>query len=313
MPELDGPAVVAVAGPTASGKTRLAVALAQALSAEVVNADSRQAIAELAVGTCKPTPAEMGLVPHHGYDWRHLGEPYSVAEYTDRAVPLVDHLLAQGRSVVVVGGTGLYLRALLRGFDYGEVAPGWRPAPGERPVAAERHQGESAAAELSHLGRLPAGASERANPRRLVRAAELAREGKTARALARPWRIHRIQLHIESQPLRERLRRRARALVGHALVAELEELIGAGYPEKVVATAAIGYAEALAWRGQRCTQEEAIAAVERRTWRYARAQQTWLRGETGASEIDAEADLSLQLRQAGAAFRQDESLIWMDE
>ncbi|MGH7609246.1 MAG: tRNA (adenosine(37)-N6)-dimethylallyltransferase MiaA [Candidatus Dormibacteria bacterium] len=285
-------------GPTASGKTRLVVALARALGGEVVNADSRQAIAELRVGTCKPGSQEQQGVPHHGFDWRHLGQPYSVAEYTARAQPLIATLLEDGRAPLVVGGTGLYLRALLRGFDYGNTAPGPRAVPGEAEPRRDRLQIVRAQRELSRRGRLPASPAERANPRRLVRALELARAGRAAHEHGSEWPSLRLVCVVEPETLRSRIAQRSQALVGPSLCREVDDLLQAGFAEVTLAAAAIGYAEVLAWRAGRCSQAEAVAGVRRRTWRYARAQMTWLRKEAGAIRIDASAPLERQLRDA---------------
>jgi tRNA dimethylallyltransferase len=115
--------VLAVMGPTASGKTRLAVALARAIQGDLVNADSRQSIAELAIGVCKPTSAELQGITCHGLGWSELSVPFSAAAFRERAIEVMAEIWDCGRIPVVVGGTGLYIRALLGGFDFGGVGP----------------------------------------------------------------------------------------------------------------------------------------------------------------------------------------------
>jgi tRNA dimethylallyltransferase len=283
--------VLAVMGPTASGKTQLAVGLCRELGGEMVNADSRQAIAELEVGVCKPTVAELQGVVCHGLDWAHLGEPFSAARYRQLAARTVDDLLDLGRTPVVVGGTGLYVRALLDGFDFGRVPPAHERATLPRLDQEKRRLTGEALAELIRLDPDRAAAIDTSNPRRLSRAVELARAGTKAARGGPRWRSRRLACRIGPDQLRSRIEERSDRLMGEPFAAEVESLLGWGFPTELLASAAIGYAEVVDWMVGRCSRQEAVDRLVARTWRYARAQMTWLRSESGIIWIDAEAPL----------------------
>ncbi len=268
------PAVVAVVGPTATGKTRLAVALAERLDGELVNGDSRQAIAELRVGVAKPEGLELRGIPCHGLDWRHLGEPFTAHDFVIRAEAALQGVAERGRVPILVGGTGLYLRALLRGYDFGGVPP-----REDRGAAADGPPVEALAAELERLAPARAIRTDLRNSRRVVRALELARAGADAGRLRHPWPAVWLGRALSAAALRQRIERRSEWLVGPALLAEVATLLASGVAPGVRADVAIGYREAIDWRDGRCGREEAVARVAQRTWRYARRQRTWFRSE----------------------------------
>ena len=296
----DRPALVAVVGPTATGKTRIAVELALRMDGELVNFDSRQAIAELTVGVAKPDPSELRGIICHGLDWRHLGQPYTVADFVDRAQQTLGAIAGRGRLPILVGGTGLYLRALLQGFDFGSVPP-VHPVT-QATVAGPARTGSLAdrlAAELSWIDPARAARTDRHNPRRLVRALELARGGSQPRRADTPWPAVWVGRQLSAGALRERIERRCAELVGPDLLLELERLCAAGVDQGVLADAAIGYREALDWRARRCGREQAVARVTQRTWRYARGQRTWFRREPQVHWVgDDDADEATVLASA---------------
>ena len=273
------PPVVAVVGPTASGKTALAIALARRLEGELVNGDSRQMIAELQVGVAKPEPCELGGVVCHGLDWRRVGRPFTAFDFVARADPALAGIAARQRVPIVVGGTGLYLRALLRGFDFGQVAPRPPVPAGSAGAGADGPDLTALAAELARVGPELAGRVDLRNRRRVVRALELARAGAVPGVRRQPWPAVLVARRLSAAALRRRIEERSRRLMGPRLLAEVERILAGGVPADVLAGAAIGYAEALAWRSGRCGREEAAARVALRTWRYGRQQRTWLRRE----------------------------------
>ncbi len=282
-----GAPLFAVIGPTASGKTALAVALALRLGGELINADSRQAIAELRVATWKPGEADLRGVPICGLDWRHLGADYSVAEFAARAAVAVNEIRSRGKLPILVGGSGLYVRALLEGFDFGRTAPGRR---------TERRTSELAL-ELAAVDRAIATRVDLANPRRLQRAIEL------AHAKAFPGRKPtagglRVALEVDPARLRARIADRSERILGEPIRAEIAKLKSDGFSRESVTSAAIGYAEAWAWVEGECSRDQAVASVRRRTWRYARAQRTWLRTEPGVEWVDGSLELEEQVRLA---------------
>lgn len=281
--------LVAVVGPTASGKTELAVALAESLAGELVNADSRQALAEVAVGVCKPTSEELRGIPCHGLAWRHLGQPFTAVDFVQRADPVLEAVWGRGRIPIVAGGTGLYIRALLSGYDFGRVSP---PAgeSGRAPLPDPNTLKENIA-ELTRLAPEMAQRVDLHNPRRVGRALELARAGASPSRLAPVWSAVKIGCRVEPGGLRARIQSRAERIMGPELQAEVAGLLQAGYSAETIGGAAIGYAEALAWMAGDCSREQATQELASRTWRYAKAQRTWLRSEPGVVWIDADMDI----------------------
>jgi tRNA dimethylallyltransferase len=276
-------------GPTASGKTRLAVALAREMGGELVNADSRQSLLELAVGVCKPTSLELQGIPCHGLGWSQLGVPFSVAHFRDLAGDAMTEIWARGHMPVVVGGSGLYIRALLSGFDFGGVAP---EAARRRTVGSRASEGAmavTATRALSQLDPERAQSVDLRNPRRVIRAAELARAGVRAGRVKPGWVPQKLACRVGPTELRQRIATRSDHLMAEPLTTEVEGLLDQGFSPSLLARSAIGYAEAVDWLAGRCTRQQAVERLISRTWRYARAQMTWLRREPDLTWVDAEA------------------------
>ncbi|MGA8207311.1 MAG: tRNA (adenosine(37)-N6)-dimethylallyltransferase MiaA [Candidatus Dormiibacterota bacterium] len=302
-PPLPSQRVLAVMGPTASGKTRLAVALAKELDGELVNADSRQSIAELAVGVCKPSSVELQGIPCHGLGWSQLGVPFSAAAFRERAGAALTGVWDRGRLPVVVGGTGLYIRALLSGFDFGGVAP-----EAERQISVGTREQEaalavSAARSLAQLDSERARTVDLRNPRRVIRAAELARAGVRAGRANQGWSVLKFGCRVSPGHLRERIAIRSDQLMAEPLAKEVEGLLQRGFSPILLARSAIGYAEAVDWLTGRRTRQQAVERLISRTWRYARAQMTWLRSEPDLIWVDAEASLEEMLSGCLAVVR----------
>jgi tRNA dimethylallyltransferase len=291
-------------GPTASGKTRLAIGLARELDGELVNADSRQSIAELAIGVCKPTAEELEGIPCHGLGWSHLGVPFSAAAFRERAEVAMTEIWDRGRMPVVVGGTGLYIRALLNGFDFGGVAPelererstGHREREAAMAVAASR--------TLLQLDQERARRLDLQNPRRVIRAAELARAGVRAGRTSPGWVAQKFACRVGPAQLRERIATRSDQLMAEPLTTEVQRLLQQGFSPALLARSAIGYAEAVDWLAGRCSRQQAVERLISRTWRYARSQMTWLRSEPDLEWVDAEARPEEMVSQCLALARE---------
>jgi len=296
--------VLAVMGPTASGKTRLAVALARKMRGELINADSRQSISELAIGVCKPTPAELQGIPCHGLGWSQLGVPFSAAAFRARARDLMAEIWDRGSIPLVVGGTGLYIRALLGGFDFGGVVPDPERKLPNASREREAAMALSAARSLAELDPEAASSVDLHNPRRVVRAAELARAGVRAGQVSPSWVAQKFACRVSPAQLRERIALRSDQLMAEPLAREVEALVRRGISPALLARSAIGYAEAVDWLAGRCTRQQAVERVISRTWRYARAQMTWLRSEPGLTWVDAEASPEEMVSRCLAALRE---------
>ena len=275
--------VVAVVGPTATGKTALAVLLARAIgSAELVNADSRQVLRGLHVGTNRPGPEDLEGVPCHLLGITDPGAPFSVADWLAAARACLASLDLRGMRPIVVGGTGLYVRALLDGLEL-DGAP---PDPARRATLnASAASPEGLVALAGELRRRdPEGAAgiDLRNPRRVVRATEiveacgsLAGRGRTG--ATRPS----VRIGLDAAPDLHRgwIAERARAMLAGGLLEETAAALASGVPPEALGASGIGYREALAVLDGRLSETAAAAEIVRRTARYAKAQRTWFRAD----------------------------------
>jgi tRNA dimethylallyltransferase len=278
--------VVVVAGPTGSGKTRLAIDLARALDGEVLNADSQQIYRGLDAGTAKPTAAERAEVPHHLFDLADPGDGYDAARYVARADATIAELAGRGKLAVVCGGTGLYVRALLHGVA---DAPGRDPELRARLEAEAEREGRPAL--HARLAAVDPDAAAKINPNDLVRvtrALEIAQGGRTQTELfaAHAFRVDRYRFRLLAlaparDVLRRRLEERAARMFEEGLLDETRALLdrfGGLLPPKLP----IGYADAALHLAGAIPLEEAIRRVATAHRRYAKRQETWLRREPGA-------------------------------
>ena len=275
--------IICVVGPTASGKTALAVELAKFTGGEVVSCDSMQIYRRLDIGTAKPTVEEMQGIPHHMIDICEPDEPFSVGRYVEMATPIVEDILRRGKTAIIAGGTGLYVDNLIRG---GEFAP--TPSTGCRERLEERLKIEgldALIAELREIDPVALGKSQN-NPRRIIRALEVWQEtGETItahneRTAAIPPRFDPLWIgidYVNRQDLYDRIDLRVELMVRDGLLYEIREVLNSGIPEKATAMQAIGYKEFIDAMAGRSTMAEAIAQVQLSSRRYAKRQQTWFR------------------------------------
>jgi len=287
--------LVAVMGPTASGKTALSVGLARAMGGALINADSRQAVAELSVGVCKPEPAELLDVSCVGLDWSRLGQGFTARAFVELARAAMEGIWAHGQTPILVGGSGLYLRSLLEGFDFGDGPIRQGIAGSGRATGVDP---QAVLAELERLSPSRAQTVDRHNPRRVMRALELERAGLRPSRRQQAWTAVRIGLDIPRPVLRDRIELRAQRILGPELLEEVRCLLAQGFSYATVAESAIGYREALELLHGELTRDAALKSLIRRTWRYAKAQMTWLRREPNLIWIDASAKGADMLAEA---------------
>ena len=283
------PPVVAVVGPTATGKTALVVALAQRLGGEVVNADSMQLYRGMDIGTAKPSPDERGGIPHHLLDLWHVREAASVAEYRQRARAEIDRLRAAGTVPLLVGGSGLYVRAVVDELDF----------PGTDPSVRARWEAELAAvgpgalhARLAGLDPAAAAAVLPSNGRRIVRALEVIEltGGPFAASLPEPrphYPVVAVGLDREPAELDERVALRVDRMWAAGLVEEVAALAEDGLREGPTASRALGYAQVLAQFDGTLTAEEARERTVSTTRRFVRRQRSWFRRDAALTWFDA--------------------------
>jgi tRNA dimethylallyltransferase len=281
--------VIAIVGPTAAGKSALSIALGHALGGEVVNADSMQLYRGMDIGTAKLTEDEREGVPHHLLDIWDVTQPASVAEYQRLARDAIDGILARGRVPLLVGGSGLYVRAALEEFEF----------PGTDPRLRERLE-----AELARLGPAPLHARLRAvdpaaadrilpsNGRRIVRALEVVEltGGPFVAELPQPKPVYdAVQIGVDREPagLDERIALRVDRMWAAGLVGEVRQLAGHGLREGRTASRALGYQQVLRFLDGTYTEEEAYAETVRATRRFVRRQRSWFRRDPRVRWLDA--------------------------
>lgn len=273
--------LVALLGPTAVGKTALSLELAQRFDGEIVSADSRQIYRMMDIGTAKPTAAELALVPHHLIDITTPDVTLTVAEYQALAYAAIDGIHERGRVPFLVGGSSLYVRAVVEGLRIPEVPPNPElRAELEAVLAAEGR--EALYQRLLELDPATAAVIDPLNPRRLLRALEIVMttgRSKTELEGAEPppYAILQIGLTRPRDELYERIDRRVVAMVEEGLVEETKALLAAGYAPGLPAMTSLGYREIAAYLRGEMTLEAAIERIQIETHRFVRHQMTWFR------------------------------------
>ena len=275
--------IICVAGPTASGKTALAVELAKEFNGEVVSCDSMYVYKRMNIGTAKPTAEEMDGIVHHMIDVAEPDEDFSVSKYCEMASPIVDDIVARGKTAIIAGGTGLYMDSLIKGNDFADF-----PATGYRQVLEKRVETEGVDPLLQELIQVDPESAAHCmnNPRRIIRALEVYHEtGITItehnrRTREIPPRYNPLWIGLdftERSDLYDRINRRVGIMLEMGLIREIEELLASGIPAKCTAMQAIGYKEFIAALEGQCTVEEAADLVRMSSRRYGKRQLTWFR------------------------------------
>ena len=275
--------IICVVGPTASGKTALAIELAKAFNGEIVSCDSMQIYRRMDIGTAKPTAEERQGIPHHMIDVADPEESFSVSRYCQMATPIVEDILRRGKTCIIAGGTGLYVDALIRGNDFAPI-----PNTGCRQRLERRAEAEGIQVLTQELSAVDPESVQRAqgNPRRIIRALEVYLEtgqSLTAHNLATqaiPPRFSPLWIGLDDEDRQDLYRRidlRVDLMLEQGLLEEIRSLLDSGIPESATAMQAIGYKEFIdALRG-RIPMEQAVSDLKQATRRYAKRQKTWFR------------------------------------
>ena len=282
-----GPPLLVIGGPTATGKTALAIALARRFGGEIVGADSRQVYRGMDIGTSKPTQAERAQAPHHLLDVVELDQPYSLSDYAHQARAVIAAIGARGNLPLLVGGTGLYIRAVVRGFD---LAPGAPPQPELRRALedeATRHGPLALHARLADHDPVAAGRIDPRNVRRVIRALEVTlATGRpfseaAGQTIATPYSIFRIGLDGPRDLLYRRADTRLDAMMAAGFLGEVAALRARGYAAESPAMTGLGYRELGTYLDGTQTLADAVQAAKFATHRYIRRQLIWFRREEG--------------------------------
>lgn len=288
------PPVLAIVGPTATGKSRLGMILARELGGEIVNADALQVYRGFDIGTAKPGPAEQAAVPHHLIDILDPHEPYSAGEFARRATEAIAGIRGRGRVPIVVGGSGLYLRALFEGIS--PVPPGDLEV---RRRLRERLEEEGLEALRRELLLLDPETAERLKPgdtQRILRALEVARvSGKPLSAwiAEQPFGAQRIAaihvgLTLPRSILYDQIAGRVARMMEEGWLEEVAGLLRQGLSPDLPAFQAIGYRQLVRHLEGKGSLEEAIAGTVQATRRFAKRQETWFRKESGVTWFSAQ-------------------------
>ncbi len=274
--------IICIAGPTASGKTALAVEIAKLTGGEVVSCDSMQVYRRMDIGTAKPTEEERQGIPHHMLDVAEPEEDFSVSRYCAMAAPIVDDIISRGKTAIIAGGTGLYMDSLIKGNDFAPF-----PSTGVRQRLEDQADREGMAAMLALLQSIDPEAAARIHDRkRLIRALEVYYEtGETITEHNRktqelPPRYNPLWLGLDfadRETLYDRINLRVDLMLQQGLIEEIRQLLDSGIPEKCTAMQAIGYKEFVdAIRGD-CSIDAAAEEVKKASRHYAKRQLTWFR------------------------------------
>jgi len=290
LPELP---VIVLTGPTAVGKTSLSIQLAQALHTEIISSDSRQIYREMTIGTAKPSPEELASVRHHLIDERHLPEPYSAGIFANEATRLIEALHRKGKIPLVVGGSTLYLHALLYGLsDIPSIDRSVRAALQQRLMTEGL---EALYHELMLLDPQTALALDPHNTQRIVRALEVYHG--TGRPLSSfhttPAKQHRYSFYTyvlfrDREGLYERINRRVDKMMENGLEHEVKAIISSGIDPDTIVLKTIGYKEVVSRLRDRISQTEMLRLIKRNTRRYAKRQLTWFRRYPSFNWVDAD-------------------------
>jgi len=284
-PQSDDPKCVIIAGPTATGKTSLSVALAKVFGGEIINADSMQVYRGMDIGTAKPTPEEQSGIPHHLLDVVYPDEEFNAAIYRSLALPLVSDIVSRGKICFVTGGTGLYIKSLTKGLFH---------CPPSDPEIREslRRECEAHGAKVLHerLRQKDPESAERIHPNdkvRIIRALEIAQltDHRPSDLIEKhafsdtSLDTLTICLDVDREELYDRINIRSLAMIDDGLTEETENLLNKGYSPDLKPMQSIGYRHITAHLQGKWTLEEATENIQRDTRRYAKRQFTWFRGD----------------------------------
>jgi tRNA dimethylallyltransferase len=301
--------VLCVAGPTASGKSALAVKLAKALGGEIVSMDSMQIYRRMDVGTAKPTLTERGGVPHHMLDVAEPAEAFSVAQYAEMAECRIREIYERGRLPILAGGTGFYLRALTDGLALGGVQSDPELRQSLKDSAADEAGKRRLYAQLAEADPATAARLHPNDVGRVSRALEVYRlTGKPMSVQEnapgeRPFRFCMVGATLERQALYERIEMRVDAMLAGGLLGEVRSLLESGVPPAAQAMQGIGYKELTPVLLAGAPPAEAVALIKRNTRRYAKRQWTWFNAEKRIRWLDmAKGESTDEALRIGDAF-----------
>lgn len=285
--------VVVVAGPTASGKTRLAIDIANSFDGEIVSADSMQIYKYMDIGTAKPTDDERRECVHHLIDFVEPDEDFSVAQYTELAHKVIYDIYSRGKLPVMCGGTGLYINSVIDDITFGEMESD-EHLRAELKEIAERDGNEKLIKILSEFDPISAARLHPNNVRRVIRAIEfykltgtpISEHQEMTKQTESRYDPIMFCINYERGVLYERINKRVDIMISEGLIDEVSYLMKMGYTADLNSMKAIGYKEIAEYINGKCTLEEAIESVKQGSRRYAKRQLTWFRRDKRIIMLD---------------------------
>ncbi|MBA4367939.1 MAG: tRNA (adenosine(37)-N6)-dimethylallyltransferase MiaA [Desulfobacterium sp.] len=277
--------IIIICGPTGIGKTSTAIQLSQEFSGEIISADSMQIYREMDIGTAKPTQTDQELVPHHMINVVHPDEPFDAATFIKKADSVIRSLIQRNRLPFIVGGTGLYIKALIHGL--------FRTRPADKEVMSRfRNKSDQFGSETLHkqLKECDPQAAARIHPNdafRIIRALEIFEA--TGKPISTYHDLHRfsekkyhalkIGLSCEREALYALINQRVDIMLDQGLLGEVEQLLNKGYPADLKSMQSLGYRHMTAYLTGKITWDEAVNTMKRDTRRYAKRQMTWFKAD----------------------------------
>ncbi len=284
--------LLAIVGPTATGKTEVGILVAEELGGEIVSADSIQVYRGMNVGTAKPTAEQRARIPHHLIDIIEPDESFSVAEHRDRADAALADIWERGRQPILVGGSGLYVRAVIEEMDFSHVPPDREL----RKLLTEEAKTKGLASLYERLTKIDPPAAARIHPndeKRIIRALEVVqRGGSPGRPVDQPrptrYNTRQFGLTLAREELYRRIEARVDAMLAAGLMDEVRGLLERGYGPDLVSMKGLGYAQIAPYVRGEVSLDEAVARLKRDTRRFAKRQLTWFRADARIRWIDVD-------------------------
>ncbi len=283
--------VIVIAGPTAAAKTEVAIALALQIGAEIISADSRQIYRDLTIGTAKPTVEELACVPHHFIDILPLTAEYSAGQFCREARVKIDELRSKEKNIIIAGGSGLYIDALLNGFF--QPVAGNKKLQQELKERARRQGSEALHAELTKVDPERAAELPKLDAHRIVRSLEVYLEtGRKHSELLKQPRVaakfpfRQFAFNWPRQTLYERIEKRVDMMLESGLLDEVDHILHSGVPKTTNALMTVGYREVIQYRDNELTFDEMVDKIKQHTRNYAKRQMTWFRRDSRIKWID---------------------------
>ena len=294
------PKVLVIAGPTASGKTKISIELAKRLNGEIISADSMQIYKYMNIGTAKPTEEEKEGIPHYLMDFLEPDEKFSVAQYKEMATKYIEEILSKNKVPIMVGGTGLYINSVTEEINFDtEIVENKKIREKLEKISLEQGN-EGLYEELKRVDKDAANRIHLADTKRIIRALEvykttgitITEHQKMSKQIDKKYDYKIVGLKIEREKLYERINKRVDLMVKDGLIEEAKEVLDMlSLKGHLTSFQAIGYKEFVPYFNGEITLEEALDTIKQESRRYAKRQITWFKRTNGLEWIDADRDV----------------------